>query len=423
MTSVRKYNPPPGWPKPPDGWVPPQGWEPDPNWPTPPPGWKIWIVEDEPILNEALNPAENEDARSEPNQTQRVDLDDIFILQEAGIYKYHHPLEHSIQYKDELESVESHQAELIRTGQAIRANQDFAYENSIAKGQKLSSDLCKLMLRAYNAEAENCIRTIRAGNIDTIKRRLERTLKAISKLGRIMDMRISTEYHLLKIKELELTSDFFEKKKEEKEREREERARLREEKRAAKELEAERIRLLKERQHIENALNVLRASGAEDLELVTKLNDLDDAIRQNDYRIANIRSGYVYVISNRGAFGENVVKIGLTRRLEPRDRITELSGASVPFKFDIHALFFSEDAVTLENELHKHFQSRALNQVNQRKEFFFASPKEVESVLISKVGNLLEYNESIESEEYFQSLRYWPKSSKGQEAQKKADIP
>lgn len=86
---------------------------------------------------------------------------------------------------------------------------------------------------------------------------------------------------------------------------------------------------------------------------------LEDAIKQNEYRLANIRSGYVYVISNQGAFGANVVKIGLTRRLEPNDRITELGGASVPFRFDVHALFFSEDAVSLENELHTHFRERA----------------------------------------------------------------
>jgi hypothetical protein len=99
-----------------------------------------------------------------------------------------------------------------------------------------------------------------------------------------------------------------------------------------------------------------------------------EAIAQNDFRQTNIRAGYVYVISNRGAFGPNVVKIGLTRRLEPLQRITELSGASVPFKFDVHALIFSEDAVSLELELHEHFADKALNRANSRKEFFFATP-------------------------------------------------
>src|SRR5690606_33270658 len=114
------------------------------------------------------------------------------------------------------------------------------------------------------------------------------------------------------------------------------------------------------------------------------------------------------VISNRGAFGDKVVKIGLTRRLEPTERVRELSGASVPFRFDIHTLFFSEDAVTLENELHNHFAARALNRANSRKEFFFATPAEVRDVLLEKVGNLLEFAEHAEATEYLQSVGQWP---------------
>ena len=116
----------------------------------------------------------------------------------------------------------------------------------------------------------------------------------------------------------------------------------------------------------------------------------------------------MYVISNRGAFGENVVKIGLTRRLEPLDRVNELGDASVPFRFDVHALFFSEDAVTLEAQLHQHFAERRVNHVNRRREFFFASPGEVRAVLTGKVGNLLEFSEHADSTEYLQSVHYWP---------------
>ena len=138
------------------------------------------------------------------------------------------------------------------------------------------------------------------------------------------------------------------------------------------------------------------------------MSKLDEAIRQNDYRTANIRAGYVYVISNRGAFGKDVVKIGLTRRLEPMDRVNELGDASVPFRFDVHSLFFSEDAVSLERELHRYFEERRVNHINARKEFFFASPAEVREALVSKVGSLLEFTEQAEATEYLQSLHYWP---------------
>ncbi len=135
---------------------------------------------------------------------------------------------------------------------------------------------------------------------------------------------------------------------------------------------------------------------------------MDAAIKLNDFRAANIRAGYVYVISNIGAFGKPVVKIGMTRRLKPMDRVRELGDASVPFPFDVHAIYFSNDAIALENELHHAFADRRLNQANLRREFFFATPEEVRDVLAEKVGNLLEYAAAPEAEQYDQSLPGWP---------------
>jgi hypothetical protein len=114
------------------------------------------------------------------------------------------------------------------------------------------------------------------------------------------------------------------------------------------------------------------------------------------------------VISNCGAFGDHVVKIGLTRRLDPLERINELGNASVPFRFDVHALYFSQDAVTLESELHQHFSDQLVNWAKMRREFFFATPADVRGVLAEKLGNLLEFTENAESTEYLQSVHYWP---------------
>ena len=272
----------------------------------------------------------------------------------------------------------------------------------------MTADLSKLMLRAYNAEADNSLRSLRVGNVVTAKRRIEASRTAIAKLGKMMQMHISDAFHELRLEEIELTADYLMKKQQEREDAREERARLREERQVAAELAEEKERLGKERDHLLNALEALRVSGSSDSELETRLAAIDEAIEQNDYRAANIRAGYVYVISNRGAFGEHVVKIGLTRRLEPLERVNELGDASVPFRFDVHGLFFSEDAVTLESELHEHFTSKRVNHVNVRKEFFFASPGEVRAVLTSKIGNLLDFTERAESTEYLQSVRYWP---------------
>ena len=358
--------------------------------------------------------AENAQLRVRLEQTpgDEVELNDSAVLQEVGIYKYHHPLESAAAYRDRLKELEARMADAVREKRAIDRSELFTFNNSLAQGRKLSADLSKLMLRAYNAEADNAIRSLRAGNVQTAIQRLEATRKAIAKLGALMEMEINEEFHALRVEEIELTSDWLMKKQEEREAAKEERARLREERRVQKELEDERQHLDKERAHLINALEKLEASGASNEDLVQRIAQVDEAIQKNDFRAANIRAGYVYVISNEGAFGIGVVKIGLTRRLDPADRIAELSGASVPFRFDLHTMFFSEDAVTLENELHRHFASRALNQTNPRKEFFFATPEEVRDVLLDKVGSLLEFVDAAEATEYRQSLKAWPDTAK-----------
>lgn len=442
MSSELIFNPPPGWPRPPTGWVPPRGWTPDPSWPAPPENWQLWIPADVAIVpppfqtsgsSPSSAPATSTTAACPPvdrvafleaenvELRQRIEMilagaagtvatNDDAILQEVGIYRYHHPLEVAADYQDRLKALDAEIADAVKLGHAIEKSNLFTYDNSLAKGKKMSDDLGKLMLRAYNAEAESCVRSLRAGNVMTAKDRLERSRDAIAKLGKMMEMRISEEFHGLRIREIELTADFLMKKQEEREAAKEERARLKEEMKVAAELAAERERLDKERNHIMNALQNLQTQGNTDPALEEKLAMIDDAIASNDYRAANIRAGYVYIISNQGAFGADVVKIGLTRRLEPLTRVDELGDASVPFRFDVHCLFFSEDAVTLETELHAHFASRRLNRANLRKEFFFATPAEVREVLRSKLGNLLEFNEHAEATDYHQSLRYWPEA-------------
>lgn len=337
-----------------------------------------------------------------------VELSDARVLQDVGIYRYHHPLESAAAYHDRLASIEARIAEMVKASRAIVKSEMFTFNNSLAQGRRMTDDLAKLMLRAYNSEADNALRSLRAGNVVTAKRRLDASRGAIAKLGSMMEMRISDEFHELRFEELELTADWLMKKQEEREAARDERARLREEQRVAKELADERARLDKERAHLANMLDALERRGELDPVLAGRLAEVDDAIAQNDFRAANIRAGYVYVISNEGAFGRDVVKIGLTRRLEPRERIYELGGASVPFRFDTHTLYFSEDAVTLEAELHRHFASRALNQANSRKEFFFATPAEVRQVLVEKVGSMLEFTEGAQATEYRQSVGAWP---------------
>jgi hypothetical protein len=339
-----------------------------------------------------------------------VELDDARLLQQVGIYEYHHPLENAELYRERLSALREQVKETVKAGTAIQASDRFSYNNSLAAGRKMTSDFSKLMLRAYNAEADNCVRSLRAGALAAATKRLETSAGTIARLGKMMEMRVAPEYHALRIAELELTADYLFKQQEEREAAREERERLREERKAEQELAQQREKLDKERAHYLNTLQALRAQGAtaETEEIENRLREIDAAIEVNDFRAANIRAGYVYVISNVGAFGKSVVKIGMTRRLEPMDRIRELGDASVPFPFDVHALYFSDDAVTLENDLHKAFGERRLNHANPRREFFFATPEEVRDVLAVKVGNLLEYAAIPEAEQFYQSLSSWP---------------
>jgi hypothetical protein len=436
MTDALQFNPPPGWPKAPPSWKPPAGWTPPPDWPAAPPGWQLWVVpqgaeptstagpETPPVQTVPSPDSDPRQGRIEVLEKENaqlrqallarttddslIPLDDSAVLQAVGIYRYHHPLESAAAYVPRLELIEQRIATLIRSDEAIEKSNMFTFNNSLAQGRKMTADLSALMLRAYNAEADNCLRTLRAGNVETAKRRLERARDSIAKLGRMMEMQIGASFHALRVEEIELTADWLFKKQEERELARDERARLREEKRVERELAAERERLDKERALLLQTLESVRRSGADDRDLAARLEVIDQAIADNDFRAANIRAGHVYVISNKGAFGEGVVKIGLTRRLDPLERVHELGGASVPFRFDVHTIYFSEDAVTLETELHRHFADRALNQANPRKEFFFATPEEVREVLESKVGNLLEFTSEAQATEFNQSRGQWP---------------
>ncbi|SNS73222.1 T5orf172 domain-containing protein [Actinomadura mexicana] len=272
-----------------------------------------------------------------------------------------------------------------------------------AQGGKIVRDFSKLMLRAYNAEADNLVRTMRPYKLQSAIERLDKSAQTIERLGKTMDIRVSRDYRAIRVKELRLTADHLAKAEEEKERVRAERERQREEEKARKEFEREKARLLKERSNVESALARLEANGNAEgaADLRAKLADVDSAISDVEGRAANVRAGCVYVISNIGAFGERMVKIGMTRRLEPMDRVRELGDASVPFRFDVHALIFSDDAVGLENKLHQEFSERRVNQVNLRREFFYATPAEVREVLERIAGNhLLEYNETPEALEY-----------------------
>jgi hypothetical protein len=341
-------------------------------------------------------------------QATIVNLRDAVLLQEYGLFDFENPAESSVALATELETLRTDIKRSVRTGSATSATTNFTFNNSVSKGNKFVRDMSTLLLRAYNAEAENCIKTVRAGNLDAARKRLSTVVAQVERQGKMIDLRITSEYHGMRLRELELASRHLQTLQIEKELERARREELREQRKAEQELAREKERLEKERNHYQNALAALEAKG--DVEgadrLRAKLDDVQKAIDNVDYRAANIRAGYVYVISNIGAFGEDVVKIGLTRRLDPMDRVNELGDASVPFRFDVHALFFADDAVSIEGMLHQQFAEQRMNKVNLRREYFRATPAEVLEALKEHHVEVLEFTIEPAAAEYRSSTAH-----------------
>jgi hypothetical protein len=228
-----------------------------------------------------------------------------------------------------------------------------------------------------------------------------------------MSIRITDDYYDCKIEELNLCHEYAIKKQEEKEAAKAEREALREEAKLQKELEEARKNILKEQNHYKNALQkideqIQNSGESADLiakrqEILDKLTDIDISIKDIDYREANKRAGYVYIISNIGSFGDNVYKIGMTRRLEPLDRVNELGDASVPFNFDLHAMIFSDDAPKLENALHQAFEHKKVNMINQRREFFHVTLEEIEAVIKKNFDKTVDFIKTPEAEQFRES--------------------
>ena len=205
--------------------------------------------------------------------------------------------------------------------------------------------------------------------------------------------KIQQSYLNLKIDELHVVHQYQEQLQFDKEEQRRINEQIREEQRAQRELEKAQQEAEKEEKRYQKALDEARqeieqATGKkqEKLQLeIQRLNELVLEAQTNKERAISraqmTRSGHVYIISNIGSFGKNVYKIGMTRRLEPTDRVRELGGASVPFRFDIHAMIYSEDAPSLENHLHRLLEGRSVNRINSRKEFFNVSLEEIEEIV------------------------------------------
>ena len=339
-------------------------------------------------------------------------MNEELLLQDFGLYEPKYDFINSEQYKQRLNLIRQKQKEMIKNKTAVSGNMNWTVNGSLSQGKKMVSDMQKLLLRAFNGECEEITSKVTYANFETSQERITSSYEAISKLGRIMNVAVTYPYYQLKQQELNLAFEYRQKKQQEKEEQRAIKAQMREEARLQKEIEEARWKIEKEQRHYINALKkvqeqIKKATGKEkaDLqvkkqELESQLSDIDKSLKDIDYREANQKAGYVYIISNIGAFGENVYKIGMTRRLDPTERVDELGDASVPFAFDIHAMIFSDNAPALESALHRAFEKRKLNWVNQRREFFNVTLDEIKKVVAANYDKTAEFIETAAAEQY-----------------------
>jgi hypothetical protein len=343
-------------------------------------------------------------------------MDDEILLQSFGFYKPKYDLMNSEAYKARMEQVRAEQAALIKSGRATNSPTNWTVNNSAKEGERMIKDNVKLIVRSFNNECDASIVNVKFSNLESTEKRIIKAYETLNQLARRLGISLTQQYLDLKLQELHLAYEYQVKKQQEKEEQKRLREQLREEAKLQREIEDAKLKLDKEEKHFVKALAALnaqlvRAGSDAERELLEKerasveqeLTDLAKARQDVLNRDRNTRAGYVYIISNIGAFGENVYKIGVTRRLDPQERVDELGDASVPFDFDIHALIFSEDAPALENALHRAFEKRRLNMINQRREFFNVTLDEIEQVVRKNFSKPVEFVVLADAPEYRQS--------------------
>lgn len=332
-------------------------------------------------------------------------------LAELGFYKPHFDFDTSEKFKKEITSIKSLQRVMVSDKTAVTCNTEWEVSGSKSKGTTMINRGIRLTARAFNNECDAAISNVSWKNVKRMEQRVEKAFVAINKLNESNDIKISKKYLDLKLDELRLTHEYADKKQQEKEEQAEIKRQMREEAKLLKEVanaekEEEKYRKLlhKARLEIETAAGAKLEKLKETIGLLTT--ELEDAQAKNQRAKSmaeQTRIGHVYVVSNVGSFGENVYKIGMTRRLEPIDRVKELGDASVPFIFDIHAMIYSDDAPALESALHKSFDRRRLNLVNTRKEFFSVSLDEIQTEA-QKITPDAEFVLTAEARDYHETL-------------------
>lgn len=322
----------------------------------------------------------------------------------------------STELKEKINNNKERQKSLIKKGKHFSFVDKITVNSSYEEGlvhQKKSADFA---IVSFNSRVDAILSTVKYNNFDVTKKKIIKQYNDINKyMTGLNSVKIRHEYLDLRLDELRYVFEFHLVLQEEKDKKSFEKEVLREEQKAQKEFESfiktrekEEKSYQKSLSDAERTIQNLHGVQLEEMQktIQSLKNKLLVAVQEKERAMSQAqltRSGYVYVISNEGAFGQDIYKIGMTRRLEPMDRVKELGDASVPFIFDVHAIIQSDDAPSLEAALHKRFINNRVNKINNRKEFFKVKLDEIKKA-VREFGCDHEFNMSAEAIEYNASL-------------------
>ncbi|MDU2569131.1 MAG: DUF4041 domain-containing protein [Veillonella dispar] len=315
----------------------------------------------------------------------------------------------SQELKNILSRYKLEEAELVKNNTAI--------DVLINDDKKFVTTQIRQILRSFNAECDLAISNVTLKNIDTMRNKILRSYETLNKIYKSDGVQITKEFLENKLQQLITAHSYQEKLEDERVQKKLIQEQLKEEEKVRREIEREKAKIEKDETQFKNEISKLMKylqktdNEVEKTLYIDKIKECEEKLSELETvksdvlnREKNTRAGFVYIISNIGSFGENIFKIGMTRRLEPMDRIKELSSASVPFEFDVHALIFSDDAPALESILHSTFREYEVNKVNHRKEFFSIPLEKIEKVVTEHHNATVQWTYDAAAEEYRESL-------------------
>lgn len=300
----------------------------------------------------------------------------------AGLYPVSLEFGTPDELKRKLDAIREELALMIRARTAAICNTKWTINGSSSEGTRATRHYIRIMLRTFNADADACLDLVRWNNLEKCELRLRTSFNYFNELGSTHATFIQEPYLNARLSQVRLMHQYRESVHRHKEAMRAARQAAMEERKANREIERARQEAEAEERRYAKALaraqeDVLALVGSERERMLQSIAELErklsDAslLKQRAISMAQItKAGFVYVVSNVGSFGPDVLKIGMTRRIDPQERIRELGGASVPFHFDVHAMIYSENAPELESAFHRRFSISRLNLANGRKEFF-----------------------------------------------------